>query len=102
MLLFSCDKPREGVKQMRVGSGLWIGVVLASVISAFGQAAGERGAPPQGQRGAPSPGQRGGPIGPVPGARGSVMRLPPGALPPGAPHPLALPVDLFTTKNFYK
>ena len=103
---------------MRVRSGhimdyalfLLIGVMLASVISALaqgpvqqtGQAPGQRGAAPQGQRGAPAPGQRGGPIGPVPGLRGTVMRLPEGALAPGAPHPDALPVDLFTTKNFYK
>src|SRR5262245_47019615 len=85
---------------------LWIGGMLASVISAHAQGPaqqtgpgpGERGGPPQGQRGA---GQRG-PFGPIPGARGAVTRLPPGALPAGAPHPPALPVDLFTTKNFYK
>src|SRR5437764_5207670 len=89
---------------------LFIGGVSVSVFSALaqgpvqqnGQAAGQRGAAPQGQRGAPAPGQRGAPIGPIPGARGTAMRLPPGALPPGAPHPPALPVDLFTTKNFYK
>src|SRR5215475_2580076 len=88
---------------------LFIAILSATAVSAHaqapaqqsGQAAGQRGAAPQGQRGAP-PAQRGGPIGPVPGLRGTVMRLPEGALPPGAPHPDALPVDLFTTKNFYK
>src|SRR5947207_539576 len=100
----------EGVKYMRTRLGhimdyaLFIGILSATVISAHAQAAqtpGQRGAaPPQGQRGAPAP--RGGPIGPVPGLRGTVTRLPEGALPPGAPHPDSLPVDLFTTKNFYK
>src|SRR5215475_1192430 len=89
---------------------LFIGVVFGCVFTARAQgpeqqtapAPGQRGAGPQGQRGAPPAGQRGGPIGPIPGARGTVMRLQPGALAPGAPHPPALPVDLFTTKNFYK
>src|SRR5262245_8735440 len=90
---------------------LLIGVMSASAVLMFaqgpaqqnGQPAGQRGAAPQGQRGAQPAGPRGAaPIGPVPGARGTVMRLPPGALPPGAPHAPALPVDLFTTKNFYK
>src|SRR5215467_8732912 len=89
---------------------LLIGVMSASAIRMFaqgpaqqnGQPAGQRGTAPQGQRGAPPAGPRtAAPIGPVPGARGSVMRLPPGALAPGAPHPPALPVDRFTTKNFY-
>src|SRR6478736_4133445 len=90
---------------------LFIGVMLAFVFTAraqgptqqTAQTPGQRGAAPQGQRGGPAAGPRGAaPIGPIPGARGSVMRLPSGALPPGAPHPPALPVDLFTTKNFYK
>jgi hypothetical protein len=53
---------------------------------------GQRGqAPPgaPGQRGGGQRGQRGGPF------------IPDGALRPGDPHPDPLPVDLFTTKNFY-
>jgi hypothetical protein len=75
--------------------------MLTSAISALAQQPAQQ---PQaaGQRGAPPAAQRGGPIGPIPGARGTVTRLQPGALPAGAPHPDALPVDLFTTKNFYK
>src|SRR5687767_10778546 len=38
-------------------------------------------------------GQRGGRGGP---------RIPDGALQPDAPHPAPLPIDIFTTKNFYK
>jgi hypothetical protein len=82
---------------------LFVGVVLASVFTARAQGPAPQTAQAPGQRGAPAGGPRGaGPIGPIPGARGSVMRLPPGALAPGAPHPPALPVDIFTTKNFYK
>src|SRR5690348_5611147 len=82
---------------------LLIGLVLAFVFTARAQGLAQQAAQAPGQRGAPPAGPRGAaPIGPVPGARGTVMRLPPGALPPGAPHPPALPVDLFTTKNFYK
>ena len=80
---------------------LFIGVVLASVFTARAQGPAQQTAQAPGQRGAPAAGPRGAaPIGPIPGARGSVMRLPPGALPPGAPHPPALPIDIFTTKNF--
>ena len=82
---------------------LLIGAVSAYVFTARAQGPAQQTAQAPGQRGAPAAGPRGAaPIGPIPGARGSVMRLPPGALPPGAPHPPALPVDLFTTKNFYK
>src|SRR5262249_19397796 len=34
--------------------------------------------------------------------RGGGPQTPDGALAPGAPHPAALPIDVFTTKNFYK
>jgi hypothetical protein len=86
-------------RRMTFALVLLIGIMSASVSITFAQAP----AQPQGQRGAPAPGPRtAAPIGPVPGARGNVMRLPPGALPPDAPHAPALAVDLFTTKNFYK
>ncbi len=65
-------------------------------------AAGQRGAAPAaagGQRGAPPAGQPGG----IPGQGGrGGPRTPDGALAPDAPHPDPLPIDLFTTKNFYK
>jgi len=70
-------------------------------------------APPAGQRGgggqgAGQPGaagaaggQRGNaPVGQL--NRGAGPRVPDGALQPGAPHPDPLPIDIFTTKNFYK
>src|SRR5689334_24442483 len=58
-----------------------------------------------GQRGgAPAvPGAQGGVVAPAPGrGRAGGPRIPDGALRPEDPHPAALPVDLFTTKNFYK
>ena len=64
-------------------------------------------APPGGQRGgapaagAAPAGQRGAPGAPGGGGRGG-PRIPDGALAPGAPHPDPLPIDIFTTKNFYK
>ena len=94
---------------MRVCSSaifLFIGVVSVCVFTARAQGPAQQTAPPTGQRGAPPAppaGQRGASgVGPIPGAVGTRMRLQPGALAPGAPHPAALPIDLFTTKNFYK
>lgn len=82
---------------------LFVGAVSASVFDAHAQGPAQQNPPAAGQRGAAPQGQRGtAPIGPVPGARGTVARYPPGALRPDAAHPPALPVDLFTTKNFYK
>jgi hypothetical protein len=64
-------------------------------------------APVSGQQGAagPAPGVPGGQRGGGPGGgrgRNTGPRIPDGALKPGQPTPTPLPVDLFTTKNFYQ
>jgi hypothetical protein len=77
-----------------------VAITLSMVLLAFQ-------APASGQQGgaAPAPGAPGGQRGGAPvGGRGRAggPRIPDGALRPGDPHPDPLPVDLFTTKNFYQ
>ena len=91
------------------GAAALFATMLAVVLFAFqAPASGQGGAAP-----APAPGGRGAAPAPAPGGRGGAPpvgqiggrggpRIPDGALKPGAPHPDPLPVDLFTTKNFYK
>ena len=77
-----------------------LSVVLFSLrTSAEGQRGGAAPAP---SGAAPAPGgQRGAaPVGAL--GRAGGPQTPDGALAPGAPHPDPLPVDIFTTKNFYK
>src|SRR6185503_3606812 len=96
----------DGVRGMRIrsacGAGtLFVATMLSVVLFTFqAPAAGQqRGAAP-----APAPagpgGRGGAPVGAL-GGRGG-PRIPDGALRPDAPHPDTLPVDIFTTKNFYK
>jgi len=91
-----------------VASFLLFGALTVSIAAwqapPAGQPAGQRGGAPAagGQRGtAPPAGQPGGVPG-QPGAGQRGPRVPDGALAPTAPHPDPLPIDLFTSKNFYK
>ena len=73
-------------------------MLVASQTSAAGQQ-GRAAQPAAGA--AQGPGGRGGaPVGSL--GRGGGPQTPDGALAPGAPHPAQLPIDIFTTKNFYK
>jgi hypothetical protein len=84
-------------------------IVLPILIGSISFSAIALQAPPQGGQapapGAPAAGQRGtAPVGQLQQAqrgRGG-PRTPDGALAPDAPHPDPLPIDLFTSKNFYK
>jgi hypothetical protein len=76
---------------------------FAAVVFAFqASTTGEQGRAAQPPAGAQQgPGGRGAaPVGRL-GGRGG-PQTPDGALAPNAPHPAPLPIDIFTTKNFYK